>query len=67
LLELSARVCAQLFPGVPADEVRAGVSGSILNHPIVQPILAARSPLALIPIKDAPIEGVRRLLRREAR
>lgn len=65
LLELAARVAARLFPDVPTDELRAGLSGPILTHPVVREALAPRSPLALTPITAAPIEGVRRLLVRE--
>jgi glucosamine kinase len=64
LLDLAARVTAQLFATTPADEVRAGLSGAILNHPVVLAVLAPRSPLALVPITQAPIEGVRRLVAR---
>jgi glucosamine kinase len=66
LLELAARVCTQLFPGRPMDEVRAGLSGPILNHAVVRESVLPRSPLALVPITDSPIEGVRRLLVRLA-
>jgi glucosamine kinase len=64
LLDLAARVTARLFPSTAADEIRAGLSGAILNHAVVQAVLAPRSPLALVPITEAPIEGVRRLLAR---
>lgn len=64
LLDLAARVVARLFPGTPADELRAGLSGPILTHPAVQEALAPRSPLPLVPITAPPIEGVRRLLAR---
>lgn len=66
LLDLAARVAAKLFPDTPADELRAGLSGPILTHPVVLEALAPRSPLALVPITEPPIEGVRRLLVREA-
>jgi hypothetical protein len=62
LLELAARVAAKLFPAIPADMLRAGLSGPILTHPVVREALAPRSPLPLVPITAAPIEGVRRLL-----
>ncbi|HYD84702.1 MAG TPA: BadF/BadG/BcrA/BcrD ATPase family protein, partial [Opitutus sp.] len=62
LLELAARVAAKLFPAIPADLLRAGLSGPILTHPVVREALAPRSPLPLVPITAAPIEGVRRLL-----
>lgn len=64
LLDLAARVTARLFPGVPADTIRAGLSGPILTHPVVREMLAPRSPLPLVPITAPPIEGVRRLLAR---
>jgi hypothetical protein len=44
--------------------VTAGLSGPILTHPVVAPVLAARSPLPLAPVEGTPIEGVRRLLLR---
>ena len=65
LLELAARVAGRLFAGIPSDAVRAGLSGSILTHPVVLEALAPRSPLPLVPITARPIEGVRRLLARE--
>ncbi len=64
LLELAARVVAKLFPDTPADTLRAGLSGPLLTHPVVLQVLAPRSPLPLLPVTDAPIEGVRRLLAR---
>ncbi|HWA87313.1 MAG TPA: BadF/BadG/BcrA/BcrD ATPase family protein [Opitutus sp.] len=64
LLELAARVAGKLFAGIPADTVGAGLSGSILTHPVVLQALAPRSPLPFVPITDPPIEGVRRLLAR---
>ena len=65
LLELAARVAARLFPDTPLDTLRAGLSGPLLTHPAVLQALAPRSPLPLVPIVEAPIEGVRRLLARE--
>lgn len=67
LLDLAVRVAAKLFPDTPADELRVGLSGSILTHPVVQDALVPRSPLPLIPVIGTPIEGVRRLLGRTAR
>ncbi|MBL9200728.1 MAG: ATPase [Opitutaceae bacterium] len=65
LLELADRVAEKLFPGVAPARIPAGLSGALLNHPIVAAALAARTTLALTPITDPPIEGVRRLLVRE--
>jgi N-acetylglucosamine kinase-like BadF-type ATPase len=64
LLDLAVRVAAKLFPDTPADELRVGLSGSILTHPVVQDALVPRSPLPLVPVVGTPIEGVRRLLLR---
>jgi glucosamine kinase len=64
LLDLAVRVAAKLFPDTPADELRVGLSGSILTHPVVQDALVPRSPLPLLPVIGTPIEGVRRLLMR---
>lgn len=64
LLELAVRVATRLFPGEPVDALSAGLSGPILTHPVVLEALAPRSPLALVPVTEAPIEGVRRLLAR---
>jgi N-acetylglucosamine kinase-like BadF-type ATPase len=61
---LALRVATQLFPGVALDTLRAGLSGPILTHPAVAPALARISPLALVPLTTAPIEGVRQLLGR---
>ena len=66
LLVLATRVATKLFPGVPLDSLRAGLSGALLTHPAVAPALAARAPFPLVPIGAAPIEGVRRLLVRSA-
>ncbi|HEX2099295.1 MAG TPA: BadF/BadG/BcrA/BcrD ATPase family protein [Candidatus Synoicihabitans sp.] len=62
LLDLALRVARELFTPAPFDTIRAGLSGPILVHPTVVATLAARSPLPLQPLTDAPIEGVRRLL-----
>ncbi len=64
LLELALQVAARLFPGIPPETLRAGLSGPILTHPAVLPLLQARSPLALRAVEGTPIEGVRRLLAR---
>ena len=62
LLRLAENVIAKLFAGWHRDTLRAGVSGPILTHPAVRPILAARSTINLRPVEGQPIEGVRRLL-----
>ena len=62
LLDLAVRVTAKVFPDTPADELRVGLSGAILTHPVVQDALVPRSPLPLVPVVGTPIEGVRRLL-----
>ncbi len=64
LLQLTEEVITKLFPGWHRDTLRAGVSGPILTHAAVRPILATRSSLNLRPVDDLPIEGVRRLLTR---
>jgi len=62
LLQLAEDVITKLFSGWHRDTLRAGVSGPILTHAAVRPILNTRSSLNLRPIDDLPIEGVRRLL-----
>ena len=64
LLDFAVGVARQLFPKTPLDTLHAGLSGPILNHPVVIKALAARSPMPLAPITDTPIEGVRQLLTR---
>jgi glucosamine kinase len=64
LLEFAVRVATKLFREIALDTVPAGLSGPILTHPVVAPALAARSPLPLVPVEGAPIEGMRRLLAR---
>lgn len=64
LLSLALSVVARLFPGVPANEIHAGLSGPILTHAIVAEALRERSPFLLRTIDESPIEGVRRLLAR---
>jgi glucosamine kinase len=66
LLTLATRVATKLFPDRELDTLPAGLSGPILTHPIVTAAFATRSPLALMPVEGAPIEGVRRLLARAA-
>ena len=65
LIELATRVAVKLFPGTSLDTVPAGLSGALLTNATVFATLAPRTPLPLIPIIEAPIEGVRRLLLRE--
>ncbi len=64
LLELANRVAEKLFPGTAPEKIPAGLSGALLNHPLVAAALAPRTRLTLQPITAAPIEGVRRLLLR---
>jgi glucosamine kinase len=64
LLDLAITVVTKLFPAEALKTVHAGLSGPILTHPLVLKELAARSPMPLTPITDAPIEGVRQLLTR---
>lgn len=64
LIGLATRVAAKLFPGVALDAIPAGMSGPILTHPSVVGLIGSSSPLALAPVDDTPIEGVRRLLAR---
>ena len=66
LLALAHRVAAKLFPGVPLASIPAGLSGALLNHPIVATALAAQTQLRLTAITAPPIEGVRLLLARES-
>ena len=64
LLDLATSVATQLFSAALLPTVSAGLSGPILNHPVVHEALAARAPYTLVPIAENPIEGVRRLLLR---
>jgi len=66
LLNFAKESSARLFPGVALSTLRAGISGPILNHPFALAFFTARAPFALMPVTDAPIEGVRRLLLRGA-
>ena len=66
LLALATRVATTLFPDTALDTLPAGISGAILTHPVVLNTVAPRCPLALTPVTDSPIEGVRRLLARDA-
>jgi glucosamine kinase len=65
LLDLAVSVAAKVFPGAPAKSLRAGLSGSILTHPVIAQALAARSPFNLKLVDEPAIEGVRRLLIRK--
>jgi len=65
LLDLAVSVAAKVFPGAPPDSLRVGLSGSILNHPVIAKALAARSPFNLKLVDEPAIEGVRRLLNRK--
>jgi glucosamine kinase len=65
LLQLATHVAGKLFPDESIETVRAALSGPILTHRAVAPVLMANSPLALVPVEDTPIEGVRRLLAKE--
>ena len=64
LLDLAIGVATKLFSATLLGTVNAGLSGPILTHPLVLEALAARSPMPLVAIADAPIEGVRQLLTR---
>jgi len=64
LLALAQLVAAKLFSPGDLARLPAGLSGPILTHPVVVPLLVSRSPLALTPCEGVPIEGVRRLLAR---
>jgi glucosamine kinase len=66
LLQLATSVAVKLFPGDGIETIRAALSGPILTHRAVAPVLMANSPLALVPVEETPIEGVRRLLARQA-
>jgi hypothetical protein len=61
--EASARA---LFGAQNLSTLAAGLSGSILTQPFVVNALQARSSLSLRPLTESPIEGVRRLLLRQA-
>ena len=64
LLDLAVSVATKLFSTSLLATVHAGLSGPILNHPVVHEALAARAPFPLEPITETPIEGVRRMLAR---
>jgi N-acetylglucosamine kinase-like BadF-type ATPase len=67
LVALATKVAAKLFPGVPLDSIPAGLSGPILTVPVIVAGIAAKTPLPLVPIESPAIEGVRRMLVRDAR
>jgi glucosamine kinase len=62
LLILAERVAAWLFPVAQLPRLPVGLSGPILNHPVVLSLFRSRTILPLEPITAPPIEGVRRLL-----
>ena len=64
LADLATRVAATLFPGASRASVRAGLSGPILNHPVVIRILSAHRTLNFSPLEGTPAEGLRRLVAR---
>jgi hypothetical protein len=64
LLQIAEDVITKLFPGWHRDLLRTGVTGTILTHAAVRPLLATRSSLQLRTITEPPMEGVRRLLLR---
>jgi N-acetylglucosamine kinase-like BadF-type ATPase len=66
LLALAVSVSQRLFPGERPKGFRAAVSGHILNHPFPDGILSSTSPFPLAQVAEAPIEGVRLLLARDA-
>jgi hypothetical protein len=55
-----------LFGAQNLNTLAAALSGSILTQPFVVSALQARSSLSLRPLTESPIEGVRRLLLRQA-
>jgi glucosamine kinase len=66
LLQLATNLAGKLFPGGAIETVRAGLSGPILTHRAVAPVLIANSALSLVTVEGTPIEGVRRLLVRRS-
>jgi N-acetylglucosamine kinase-like BadF-type ATPase len=62
LLQIAEDVITKLFPGWHRDLLRTGVTGPILTHAAVRPLLGTRSSLQLRTITEPPMEGVRRLL-----
>lgn len=66
LIDLATRVATKLFPETPIDTIPAGLSGTILTQPVVADAILPRSPLPLTLVQEPAIEGVRRLLIRDA-
>lgn len=64
LLALATGVARQLFPGADLGAMPVGLSGPILNHPIIRPHLVANAPFTLTAVEGTPIEGVRLLVHR---
>jgi N-acetylglucosamine kinase-like BadF-type ATPase len=64
LLALAVGVARQLFPTTDLRALPVGLSGPILNHPVIRPHLAAAAPFTLTTVEGTPIEGVRRLVHR---
>lgn len=64
LLDQALHLAAKLFPAESHATLTAGLSGPILNHPVVRSELQRRAPFAFKAITEAPIEGVRRMLAR---
>jgi glucosamine kinase len=62
LLTLAETVIAKYFPGVAVSTLSAGLSGPILTQRYIIDFLRGRTSLALNPVSEPPIEGVRRLL-----
>ena len=66
LVALATKVAAKLFPGIPLDTIPSGLSGPILTHAAVAPALGSKTPLPLVAIEGSGIDGVQRLLKRNA-
>jgi len=64
LLALASRVATRLFPALPIESVPAGVSGPILNHPVVLEALTRHALFTPRPVEGTPDEGLRLLLAR---
>lgn len=64
LLALALGVARQLFSGTELGLLPVGLSGPILNHPVIRPHLVANAPFTLTTVEGTPIEGVRRLVSR---
>ncbi len=57
LLDLAVSVAAKVFPQKPAGSLRAGLSGSLLNHPVIFQALADRSPFRRLVERPANRRG----------